>query len=288
MNRIITLQEEVPNVYKLVVEAPDVARRCKAGQFAVVIPDEKSERIPLSISDWDPEAGTVTLYFLEVGVSTMKLARRKEGEEIDFMGPLGRPADIENYGTVFIGGGCYGVGAILPIVKALKAAGNRVVTAIEGRSHWLLYNKEELIKHSDRFLRATSDGSEGTKGKVRNVLDEQVDLGEKFDIAFFFGCTFMMMKSSKRAKELNIPCRVYLNPIMVDATGMCGVCRVNVDGMVKFACVDGPEFDGALVDWPLLFKRNRQYVAHETLAFQHNKCELHHHAAGDDGGGQCD
>lgn len=276
MNRIVSLTEEVPNVHRLVIEAPDVARKARPGHFAVVIPDEKGERIPLSLADWDVDAGTVSIYFLEVGVSTMKLARRRPGDEIDLMAPLGRPATIDRYGEVFVGGGCYGIGAIYPIVRALKEAGNRVVTAIEGRSGYLFYNQEALVAHSDDLHLATSDGSVGTKGKVQTVLWDLVKSGRSFDMAYFIGCTFMMMRASRTAAELGIPCRVYLNPLMVDGTGMCGVCRVHIGGETRFACVDGPEFDGALVDWEELFSRSQQYVPHQTMAYQYKKCELGH------------
>lgn len=276
MNRIITIEEEVPNVHKMVIDAPDVAKKCKPGHFAIVIPDEQSERIPLSIADWDEDAGTVTIYFLEVGVSTMKLARKVAGDEIDMMAPLGRESEIDNYGTVVVCGGCYGVGAIYPIVKALKEAGNTVVTIIEARAKYLLYNEEVLARDSDEIYTATSDGSHGTKGKAQTVMKDLVDGGRHFDRAYIMGCTFMMMRNARMAKELGIPSKVYLNPLMVDATGMCGVCRCDVGGETKFACVDGPEFDGADVDWEQLFKRSAQYVPHQTLAYQHKKCDIDH------------
>lgn len=273
MNKILSIKEIVPNVHELIIEAPEVASKAKPGQFAIVIPDEVGERIPISLADWDAKKGTVTMNFLEAGVSTMKLARKKQGESIEFMAPLGRPATIERYGTVFIGGGCYGIGAIYPIAKAMKEMGNRVITAIEARSNYLFYNQEKLKKYSDKFIIATSDGSLGKKGKVKSVLSTLAENGEKIDMAYFVGCTFMMMISSLEAKSHDIKSLVYLNPLMVDATGMCGVCRVNIGGEMKFACVDGPEFPGELVDWEELFNRKKQYVPQESLAF-HHKCKL--------------
>lgn len=273
MAEIVSMREIVPNVHEMVVHAPEVAAKAKPGQFAVVIPDEEGERIPMSLADWDAEKGTVSIYFLEVGVSTMKLGRKKAGEEVDFMAPLGKPATIKNFGTVFVGGGCYGVGAIKPIVKAMKEAGNRVFTAIEARSEYLLYNREELERYSDELFLSTSDASTGMKGKVRNALDALVERGEKIDMAYFMGCTFMMMISSRDAMKHGIKSLVYLNPLMVDATGMCGVCRVAVGGETKFACVDGPEFPGEEVDWDELFQRKSQYSSYERESYQH-KCRL--------------
>ena len=267
MSRIISIKEIVRNVHELVLEAPEVAAKAQAGQFAIIIPDEKGERIPISLADWDAAAGTVTLFFLEVGVSSMKLSRKKPGETVDLMAPLGKPATIQNFGTVFVGGGCYGTGAVYPIVKALKEAGNTVITAIEGRNETLLYNRERLGKFSDELLLATSDGSLGTKGKAKTIMRNMLDQGRKIDAAYFMGCTFMMMLSAQEARAHGVKSFVYLNPLMVDATGMCGVCRVKVGGQMKFGCVDGPEFPGEMVDWEELFSRNGQYVPQQTLAY---------------------
>jgi len=219
MSEIISIREIVPNVHELVLHSPEVAKKAQPGQFAVVIPDEVGERIPISLADWDDKKGTVTLYFLEVGVSTMKLARKKAGENVDFMAPLGKPSTIKKFGTVFVGGGCYGIGGIKPIVKALKEAGNRVITAIEARSEYLIYNKEELEKYSDEIFLSTSDATAGTKGKVKNIFEILTERGEKIDVAYFMGCTFMMMMSSREAAKKGVKSFVYLNPLMVDATG---------------------------------------------------------------------
>jgi ferredoxin--NADP+ reductase len=273
MSEVISIQEIVPNVYELVVAAPDVAAKAQPGQFAIVIPDEVGERVPMSLADWDVNAGTVNLYFLEVGVSTMKLARKQPGDYVDFMAPLGKPATIKSFGTVFVGGGCYGVGAIYPIVKALKTAGNQVIAALEARSGYLLYNQGHIDAQADELHVATSDGTAGQCGKVNDVLSQLINADVQIDSAFFMGCTFMMMRSAQMAAELNIPSYVYLNPIMVDATGMCGVCRVTVAGETRFACVDGPEFLGQEVDWKELFHRNTQYAPHEREAYQH-RCRL--------------
>lgn len=272
MNKILSIKEIVPNVHELIIDAPEVAVKAKPGQFGIVIPDEVGERVPITLADWTTEKGSVTLYFLEVGVSTMKLARKNVGDSVDFLAPLGRPSTIEHFGTVLVGGGCYGIGSIYPIVRACKEAGNRVIAVVEARNESLFYNQDRLKKYSDQLIMATSDGSSGRRGKVRSVLSELVDTGENIDMAYFAGCTFMMMISALEAKEKGIKNFVYLNTLMVDATGMCGVCRVTVGGETKFACVDGPEFPGDLVDWEGLFKRSAQYVQHQTLAYQH-KCK---------------
>jgi len=278
MSKILSIREIVRNVHEMVLEAPEVASSARPGHFAIVIPDEKGERIPISLADQDAQKGTVTLYFLEVGVSSMKLARKKAGDTVDLMAPLGKPATIQKFGTVFVGGGCYGAGAIYPIVKALKEAGNHVITAIEGRNESLLYNKERLQKYSDELYMATSDGSLGTRGKAKTVLRDLVGQGKKVDMTYFMGCTFMMMVSSQQAKALGVKSLVYLNPLMVDATGMCGVCRVKVDGKTMFACVDGPEFPGEGVDWEELFSRNSQYIPQQTTAY--HKCRSGIHQGG--------
>lgn len=275
MNEILSLREIVPNVHEIVLDAPDVAVKAQPGQFGIIIPDETGERIPLSLAGWDREEGTVSIYFLEVGVSTMKLAKRKEGDYVDFVAPLGKPATVEKFGTVFIGGGCYGIGAINPIVKAMKETGNKVITSIEARSEYLLYNEEELRNYSDEFILTTSDASIGTRGKVKSALEEVVENGEKIDMAYFMGCTFMMMVSAERANELGIKSFVYLNPLMVDATGMCGVCRVSVGGETKFACVDGPEFPGEEVNWEELSQRKSQYKPQEKEAYQYQETSQH-------------
>jgi NAD(P)H-flavin reductase len=259
----------VPNIHELVIEAPIIARKVKPGQFVIIIPDETGERVPFTVSDWDPEEGSVTIFFQEVGVSTMKLALMPEGVALaSVVGPLGKPAEIGKFGTVLLGGGCYGIGAIYPIARALKEAGNKVIIAIEARSSYLLYNLDGLESVSDRLILCTTDGSSGTTGKVHDVVKMLAEQGEKVDRAHFIGCNFMLLMSCGATKELGIPTRVALNALMVDGTGMCGCCRVSVAGKTKFACVDGPEFDGHEVDWEELFQRNAQYVDDEAMAYQ--------------------
>jgi ferredoxin--NADP+ reductase len=197
----------------------------------------------------------------------MKLARLKSGDFLySVVGPLGNPTKIERYGTVALGGGCYGIAAIYPIARSLKKAGNRVITIAECRSKYLLYLHEELRKVSDKLIITSSDGSIGRRGWVKDAI---VDLlgKEKIDRAYFIGCTFMMMNCSKATKPYGLKTIVSLNSIMVDGTGMCGCCRVSIDGETKFACVDGPEFDGHKVDWEELFKRKSAYHKDESFAY---------------------
>jgi len=272
MMRIVAKEEVVPNVHRMVIDAPLIARKVKPGNFIIVMPDEVGERIPLSVSDWDAEKGTVTVFFLEVGVSTMKMAQMSARDELySVVGPLGKPATLQNWGTVFLGGGCYGIGAIYPIARALKQMGNRVVVAIEARSEYLLYNLEELGSVADELLLGTSDGSAGVKGKVWDIAGTVLER-ENVNAAYFVGCTFMMMNSSNATKDKGTKAFVALNALMLDGTGMCGCCRVSVDGQTKFACVDGPEFDGHKVDWEELFQRKGMYADKEVVAYQYHTC----------------
>jgi len=270
MYKIVAKEEVAPYIYKVEVEAPLVAEKAKPGQFIIVIPDENGERVPFTISDWSSEKGTITFYFLIAGVSTQKMRRMKTGERFHaVVGPLGKPATIEKEGEVFIGGGCFGIGAIYPIVRAHKEAGCHVTCAVEGRSKEVLYNLEKLKRVSHHFIVCTSDGRGDLKGKVHDALSKLVGEGKVFKRAYFIGCSYMMMVCSLEAKKYEIPTYVALNPIMVDGTGMCGACRVSVGGETKFACVHGPEFDGALVDWKELLSRNAAYCKYEIEAMQY-------------------
>ncbi|MCK4614642.1 MAG: sulfide/dihydroorotate dehydrogenase-like FAD/NAD-binding protein [Thermoplasmata archaeon] len=271
--RIVEKHEVVPNVHKLVIRDPRIARRARPGQFVLLMSSEKGERIPFTLSDWDVEKGTITLYVLELGISTMKLVGLRKGDSLfSLAGPLGQPAIIKKFGTVVLGGGCFGIGGIYPIAKALKAAGNHVVAIIEARSNYLLFNRENLRSAADEFYVTTSDGSEGMKGHVQDRLIALVEEGKKFDRAYFMGCTFMLMECAEATRPYSIPTGVALNAIMVDGTGMCGCCRVTVDGHMRFVCVDGPEMDGHKVDWEELFTRKRVYREEEAVAYQSHVC----------------
>jgi ferredoxin--NADP+ reductase len=269
MYEVIQRDEIVPNIHHMVIKAPGIAEKAKPGQFVIIMPDETGERVPFTISDWDAEKGTITIFFLEVGISTAKMARiESSGTLFSVSGPLGKPTRVEKFGTVVLGGGCYGIGAIFPIARAMRDAGNRVISIIEARSTYLLYMEDSLKEVSDQLLVSTADGSKGTKGRVHEVLANMFDAGEKVDRSYFIGCTFMMMNCSNVTRPHNIKTFVAMNPIMVDGTGMCGCCRVTVKGETKFACVDGPEFDGHEVDWQELFARKSLYLKEEAMAYQ--------------------
>jgi ferredoxin--NADP+ reductase len=267
--RILEKKEIAPNIHRLLLEAPRIAKKARPGQFIMIMPDEVGERIPFTLSDWDAEAGTITVFFLEAGVSTMKLAKMQTGDRVHVLvGPLGRPTEMEKFGTVLVGGGCYGLGAMYPLARGFKEHGNKVIGAIEARTEYVIYNEEKLREVCDELIITTSDGSRGIKGHVRDVVDLLVKRGEKVDHAHFVGCTFMMMQSSRTTEPHEIPTIVSLNALMVDGTGMCGCCRLKVGGDTKFACVDGPDFDGHQVDWDLVASRAGAYVPDENLAYQ--------------------
>lgn len=267
MYEIVDKKEEAPNVHRIIIREPMTAEKAQPGQFAILMPDEKGERVPMSIADTNKD--TFTIFLLELGISTAKIAMLNKGDELYcVVGPLGMPATIEKFGRVILGGGCYGVGAIYPIAKALKAAGNHVTTIIEARNKYLLYFEKELASVSDEVHIATSDGSVGTKGHAQDVLVKLIRDGKRYDHAKFIGCTYMMYNCSNITAPYKIPTMVSLNTIMLDGTGMCGCCRVSVDGETKFACVDGPEFDGHKVDWEELMKRKKSYQMEEMISYQ--------------------
>ena len=276
MVHILERRMIVPNIHLLTVEAPDVAAAARPGNFAILRPDEQGERIPLTISDWDAEAGTVTSIFMQVGASTAKLARLRAGDTIpSYAGPLGRETEIERFGTVLLVGGCYGIGTIYPIARALTAAGNHVVALIEARSSYLLYWEDRLRSVTERLIVVTRDGSRGYKGHVTRLSEILTLEGLKPDRIIAYGCTFQMMSVALHTKPLGIKTIVSMNPIMIDGTGMCGVCRLTVAGETKFACVDGPEFDGHEVDWQEFLARRESYRPEEISPLRHSGCASH-------------
>ena len=255
MNKIVKKEQFSEKVFKLVVEAPLIAKSRKAGHFVIVRVGELGERMPLTIADSDTEAGTITLVVQKVGYSSTKLCNLNEGDYItDVVGPLGQATHIENFGTVVCAGGGVGVAPMLPIIKALKAAGNKVVSVLAGRTKELIILEDEVRKHSDEVIIMTDDGSYGQKGVV-TVGIEQVIQREKVDKCFAIGPAIMMKFCCLLTKKYNVPTDVSLNTIMVDGTGMCGACRITVGGKTRFVCVDGPEFDGHEVDFDEMFKR---------------------------------
>jgi ferredoxin--NADP+ reductase len=254
------------DVKLLKIEAPLVAKKALPGQFIILRINEKGERIPLTIADSDPKKGTVTIIFLEVGKTTKELGTLDVGDSLEnFAGPLGMPSEVKNYGTVVCVGGGVGIAPLYPIVKALKNVGNRVISILGAKSADLLLLEQEIHQYSDEFYIATDDGSKGHKGFVSDVLQQVIEK-HKVDMVMAIGPIIMMKVVSNLTKKYNIKTLVSLNPIMVDGTGMCGGCRVSIDGKTKFACVDGPEFDGHKVDYDNLMLRNRRFVHAEGEA----------------------
>jgi len=280
MNKIVAKEQFSEKVFKLVVEAPLIAKARRAGHFVIVRVGEKGERMPLTIADADTSAGTITLVVQKVGVSSTKLCELNVGDEItDIVGPLGKATHIENFGTVVCAGGGVGVAPMLPIIKALKAAGNKVVSVLAGRSRDLIILEDEVRASSDEVIIMTDDGSYGQKGVV-TVGIEQVIQREKVDKVFAIGPAIMMKFCCILTRKYNIPTDVSLNTIMVDGTGMCGACRITVGGKTRFVCVDGPEFDGHAVDFDEMLSRMTAFKPEEQealLSFQKASSTLPSH-----------
>jgi len=262
---ILDRRRLVPNLHLIEVHAPEVARKCRPGQFVIIMPDEKGERIPLSVADWDAARGSVTAVFLVVGTSTRKLAALKAGDEVPvFVGPLGRASEIAPFGTVVLAAGCFGIGALWPVARALKAAGNRVIALIDAKAEYLVYWKDRYLSVCDKVLFSARDHALNSKDFIPKPLEELLRSEAPVARVIAVGCTYLMYASSRATKPLGIKTIVSLNPIMVDGTGMCGACRCTAAGKTKFACVDGPDFDGHAVDWDELFARRKSYVEDEV------------------------
>ena len=270
MFKILKKEEWSPSVFAMEIEAPRVARKAKAGQFIVLRVDEEGERIPLTIADFNRETGAVLIVFQVIGASTMKLAALNAGDAIvDFVGPLGQPSEIEKFGTVVVVGGGIGVAPTYPIARAMKEAGNKVIAIMGAKTKDILIMEEEMKAVTDEVVVTTDDGSYGMKGFVTNAVQALVDRGEKIDQITAIGPVIMMKSVADATRDLGIRTIVSLNPIMVDGTGMCGGCRVQVGDETKFACVDGPEFDGHLVDFKGLMSRQRMYRDLESQEKDH-------------------
>ena len=273
MNGIVKNIQLSENVFRMTINAPQIAAKRKAGQFVVIMTEGKGERIPLTIVDSDIDAGTVTIIFQVVGKTTMCLAAMKEGEDLfAVLGPLGTPTEMENFGTTVVVGGGVGIGVAYPIIKALKEAGNKVIAIIGARTKYILILEDEIREICDRLIVSTDDGSYGVHGFVTNVLQDLIGSGEVINRVFAIGPVPMMKFLCEVTRPYKIKTIVSLNPIMVDATGMCGACRVAVGGKTKFACVDGPEFDGHDVDFDLLVNRLRMYNDEEGEARKGCRC----------------
>ena len=269
MNKIIRKEQFSEKVFLFEVEAPLIAKSRKAGNFVIVRIGDRGERMPLTIADADVEKGTITIVVQEVGLSSTKLCRLNVGDYItDVVGPLGNPTKIEKYGTVICAGGGVGVAPMLPIVKALKAAGNRVLSVIAGRNKDLVILEDEVRANSDELIIMTDDGSYGEKGVVTVGVEKLINQ-EHIDKVFAIGPPIMMKFCCLLTQKYNIPTDVSLNTIMVDGTGMCGACRLTIGGKTKFVCIDGPEFDGALVDWDEMFKRMGTFKRAEQEEMEH-------------------
>lgn len=267
-----------PVTHRVIIDAPHVARKALPGQFVIVRVNETGERVPFTISRPDPDKGTVDLIFQEVGKSSKLLGTLREGDEIlDIVGPLGQPTEIENFGHAVSVGGGYGNAVLLPITTGLKAAGNRITTIIGARSKNLIILEDDLRKVSDKLIVCTDDGSYGVHGFVTVELQKLLESGEQVDYILAIGPLPMMEAVSKMTEPYGIKTVVSLNPIMVDGTGMCGACRVEVHGETKFACVDGPEFNGHEVNFDILRRRLAAYKKMEQLAdesFERERAKL--------------
>ena len=261
MFKILAKKELSPNVYAMTIEAPRVARKAQPGQFIILRIDEEGERIPLTIADFDREKGTILLVFQTIGASTMELAAMNAGDSLlDFVGPLGQPSVIKKMeGTVVVVGGGIGVAPTYPIARAMKEAGNKVIAIMGAKTKDILIMEDMMKQVTDEILVTTDDGSRGIKGFVTYAVQALVDRGEKIAQITAIGPCIMMKSVADATRDPGIRTIVSLNPIMVDGTGMCGGCRVTVGGETKFACVDGPEFDGHQVDFKGLMSRQRMY-----------------------------
>ena len=269
MNKIISKRQFSEKVFCFDIEAPLIAQSRRAGNFVIVRVDKNSERMPLTIADADTVRGTIKLVVQKVGLSSTKLCNLNEGDEVaDVVGPLGNPTHIENFGTVICAGGGVGVAPMLPIIRALKEAGNRVLSVLAGRNKDLIILEDEVRASSDQTIIMTDDGSYGEKGVVTVGIEKLIQQ-EHIDKAFAIGPPIMMKFCCLLTQKYNIPTDVSLNTIMVDGTGMCGACRLTIGGKTKFVCIDGPEFDGALVDWDEMFKRMGTFKAVEKEEMEH-------------------
>ena len=277
MHTILQKNMLIERTWHMRVMAPLIARKCRAGQFLILRIDEKGERIPLTIADWNSTEGTIDIYFQEIGASTERLARLEEGDSIlDVVGPLGNPSHVEKLdGTFVMVGGGFGIAAGYPVARAFKDAGNRVIAVLGAKTKGLLICEDLLNAVCDELLVATNDGSYGKQGMVSDILQDLLDRGEKIRLIFPVGPPIMMKVISEMTRPLKIKTVVSLNPVMVDGTGMCGSCRVTVAGKTRFVCSEGIDFDGHEVDWDEMMSRQKMYSRQEQEALAH----YHEHGA---------
>jgi len=264
MYQIVEKEALVPNIIYLKIKAPKVAKVALPGQFVIIRVDETGERMPMGLAGWDEEEGTIEIVFYVLGTSTMKLGTLREGDSVmNLAGPLGKPTEIDNFGTVICACGCFGIGPTMPLIKALKEAGNYVITIVEGRSREFIFWEDKLGAESDELHVLAGSGGCGEEGWTNDFISRYLEEGKKVDRIFVHGCPFMVMETSKASEPYGVKTIVSLTPLMVDGTGMCGACRVEVGGETKFACVDGPDFDGHEVNWDTLTLRLRQFIPEE-------------------------
>ncbi|MBO8174764.1 MAG: sulfide/dihydroorotate dehydrogenase-like FAD/NAD-binding protein [Thermococcus sp.] len=274
MFEILHKEKLAPGINLFEIKAEKIAKKAKPGQFMILRLHEKGERIPLTIADTNPENGTITIVAQEVGKTTHELGTYEAGDYIlDILGPLGKPSHIDKFGTVVIIGGGVGVAEIYPVARAMKEAGNYVISILGFRTKELVFWEDKLKQVSDEVIVTTNDGSYGMKGFTTHALQKLIDEGRKIDLVHAVGPTIMMKFVAELTKPYGIKTVASLNPIMVDGTGMCGACRVTVGGEIKFACVDGPEFDAHQVNWDELMKRLDYYKDLEKISFEKWKRE---------------
>jgi ferredoxin/flavodoxin---NADP+ reductase len=271
MTRVLTKRELAPKIFEFVIQSPRIAQKALPGQFVVVMADESGERIPLTIADFDRGRGTVTLVVMVVGASSLKISRLNVGDSLfAIIGPLGSASEIEKLDTVVMVAGGVGAAPVYPIARAFHEAGSKVITIQGSRTANLLFWSDRLESVSDRHIITTDDGSAGLKGLVTQPLQDllQKDAAKRIGCVYAIGPAIMMKFCALATKPFGVRTVVSLNPVMVDGTGMCGGCRVEVGGQTRFTCVDGPEFDGHLVDWNLLLSRQKIYTTHEECSLQ--------------------
>lgn len=261
---LVSVRRLADRVNEYVVYAPEVARHCKAGQFVILRVDEDGERVPFTVCDYSREEGTVCILVQEVGYTTALLARLKKGDRLaDFVGPLGNPTDLSSYKRILLVGGGIGSAVIYPQAKQLAAEARPADIVVGARNEGLLIYQEEFRRHAKDFYPVTDDGSSGRKGFVTDVVRELLESGKSYDVALAVGPLPMMRAVCDLTREFSLPTVVSMNPVMVDGTGMCGCCRLTVGGEVKYACIDGPEFDGHKVDFDEAMQRLRTYKTQE-------------------------
>jgi len=277
MYKILNKQDLGPSIKEFLISSPKIARKVQPGQFVVVKIDERGERIPLTIADYERDKGTITIVVQEAGKTTCQLGGLNSGDTLsDVIGPLGIPTHIENRGTIVCVGGGVGIAPVYPVARGFKEIGNRVISIIGARTRELVIWEDKIASVSDEVYITTDDGSYGRKGFVSDELQRLIEGKREFGLVFAVGPTLMMRAVSEVTRPYKLRTIVSLNPIMVDATGMCGACRVSVGGKTKFVCVDGPDFDGHQVDFDQLLSRQRIYLQEEKKALQHYN-SLHKH-----------